>query len=233
MSWMARSTLDSAPLSAAGQAKARDTAPLRASATASIRPRKRLRPSTGIAISMRASQPIARRKSEFAHQRPVDARRGDFQPIGLAHRLLEVEHRRQRLAGAFAIVDRHGSVRALGHDLHASRPGRRKPSREPRAIRDRANIGSAMRAMRRARPLSAIRRASSSPSSGAGAICGRDVASMIPCGNKKERVPAGPHSQNLSLSVSMRSYENYRSGFYPIIARNARKKRAASSGRGP
>jgi hypothetical protein len=78
-----------------------------------------LRPFTGIAISIRASQPIARRKSDS-----VDAGRRDFEPVGLAHRLLEVEHRRQRLARAFAIADRHGPVRTLGHDLHRRALGR-------------------------------------------------------------------------------------------------------------
>ena len=58
------------------------------------------------------------REIRFAHQRPIDARRGNLQPIGLRHRLLDVEDRRQRHADAFAILDRHRPVGTLRHDLN-------------------------------------------------------------------------------------------------------------------
>src|SRR5215207_9362399 len=52
-----------------------------------------------------------------AGERPVDAGRGDFETVGLRHRILEIEHRRDRTAHRLAIRDRHGAVRPLGHDL--------------------------------------------------------------------------------------------------------------------
>ena len=51
------------------------------------------------------------------HQWTVDAGRRHFQPIGLRNGVFDVEHRRQRLARQFAIVDVHRAVGLLGHDL--------------------------------------------------------------------------------------------------------------------
>ncbi len=53
-----------------------------------------------------------------AHQRAVDAGRGNFQPVGLLDRIVDVEHRRQRPRDILAILDAHRAVGALGHDLH-------------------------------------------------------------------------------------------------------------------
>ena len=52
-----------------------------------------------------------------ADQRPVDARRGDLQPIGAFDRIGDVEHRRQRPRDRLAILDQHGSVGPFRHDL--------------------------------------------------------------------------------------------------------------------
>jgi len=72
-----------------------------------------------------------------------------------------------------------------------------------------------------------MRRASSSPWSGARAIGGGDVPSMNPCGNKKERSRSGPLSMFLFIR-STKSYENFQGAYYPIVAPNARKKRRPS-----
>ena len=56
----------------------------------------------------------------FAHQRPVDAGRGNLQPVGAVDRIGDVEHRRQRARHGLAILDRHRAVRALRHDLHGA-----------------------------------------------------------------------------------------------------------------
>ena len=53
-----------------------------------------------------------------AHQRPVNSGRRDFQAIRPVDGIGHVEHRRQRARGRLAILNGHGSVRALGHDLH-------------------------------------------------------------------------------------------------------------------
>ncbi len=55
-----------------------------------------------------------------AHQRPVDARRGNLQPIGAIDRIGDIEHRRQRARHRFAILDLHRSVRPFRHDLHGA-----------------------------------------------------------------------------------------------------------------
>ena len=54
------------------------------------------------------------------HQRPVDAGRRHFQPVGAVDRIGDVEHRRQRARGGFAILDQHRAVGPLGHDLHGA-----------------------------------------------------------------------------------------------------------------
>ena len=58
-----------------------------------------------------------------AHQRPVDAGRRDFQAIGAFDRVAGIKHRRKRARGGFAILDGHGSVRPLGHDLNSAAGG--------------------------------------------------------------------------------------------------------------
>ncbi len=72
----------------------------------------------GIALEIRAP-----------HQRPVDAGRRHFEPIGAIDRVGDVEHRRQRARDGLAVLDRHGAVRPLGHDLDgaAGEPGNPDP----------------------------------------------------------------------------------------------------------
>ena len=53
-----------------------------------------------------------------AHQRPVDPRRGNFQPVGAIDRIGHVHHRRQGARNLLAILDQHRAVRPLRHDLH-------------------------------------------------------------------------------------------------------------------
>ena len=52
-----------------------------------------------------------------AHQRTVDARRGNLQPVGALDRIGDVEHRRQRPRDRLAILDLHRAIGPLGHDL--------------------------------------------------------------------------------------------------------------------
>ncbi len=52
-----------------------------------------------------------------AHQRPVDAGRGNLQPVGAVDRVGDIEHRRQRLRNRLAILDLHRSVGPFRHDL--------------------------------------------------------------------------------------------------------------------
>ena len=52
-----------------------------------------------------------------AHQRAVDPGRGNFQPVGALDRIGDVKHRRQRPRDRLAILDQHGSIRPLRHDL--------------------------------------------------------------------------------------------------------------------
>ena len=55
-----------------------------------------------------------------ANQRPIDARRGNLQPIGTVDRVGDVEHRRQCTRHRLAILDLHRSIRPFGHDLHSA-----------------------------------------------------------------------------------------------------------------
>ena len=57
------------------------------------------------------------REIRLAHQRPVDARRRHFQMIRLVDRIFDIEDRRNGPADLLAILDGHGAVLALGHDL--------------------------------------------------------------------------------------------------------------------
>ncbi len=52
-----------------------------------------------------------------AHQGAIEARRGDLQPIGLADRILDIDHRRQSVVDFLAFVDGQRTVGPLGHDL--------------------------------------------------------------------------------------------------------------------
>ena len=54
------------------------------------------------------------------HQRPVDARRRNLQPIGALDRIGDIKHRRQRARCGLAVLDRHGAVRPFRHDLHGA-----------------------------------------------------------------------------------------------------------------
>ena len=95
-------------------------------------------------------------------KRPVDARGGELEPIGLAHDVLDVEHRRERRAGPLAVLNRHRPVRPLGHDLHRRPAGRRDldpHEPQPEIAQDRR--GDAPDAQRG--PASSMRRGSSSP----------------------------------------------------------------------
>ena len=129
--------------------------------TPSSMPRKRLRPSTATAISILTTLAGIALEIRAAHQRPVDAGRGDLQPIGALDRIGDVEHRRQRARDRLAILDRHRAVRPLRHDLHGAAvdAGDAHPH-QPIAEARRA---PARRSRRRAppRPGSAIRRGSS------------------------------------------------------------------------
>ena len=112
---------------------------------------------------------VAERPHEIgaAHQRPVDAGRGHFEPVFARDRVLEVEHRRQRPAGRLAILDRHRAVGPLGHDLQRRRDAARA-SPAPAAARDRLSTGPATWATRAATPVSVVRRGSSSAADLAG-----------------------------------------------------------------
>ena len=87
-----------------------------------------LRDVAGIAVEIRTP-----------HQRPVDAGRGNLQPIGGFDRVGDIEHRRQRARGGLAVLDRHGAVRPFGHDLYgaAGKAGDAHPH-QPIAERRRA-----------------------------------------------------------------------------------------------
>ena len=84
-----------------------------------------------------------------------------------------------------AILDRHGAVRPLGHDLHRAAVGRRDP--HPHEVEaERAITGSTIAATRAATPVSVMRRLSRWL-----AI----VRSGAPASdNKKERTRRGPLS---------------------------------------
>ena len=83
-------------------------------------------------------------KIGFAHQRPVDAGRGDLQPVGLREQVLDVERRRQIFARALAILDRYRPVGAFGHDLHGcARPGGDLHPDEPEAEIAQHGLGDA------------------------------------------------------------------------------------------
>ena len=84
----------------------------------------------------------------FAHQRPVDAGRGNFQPVGAVDRVGDVEHRRQRARHRLAVLDRHGAVRPLRHDLHGAAVGGRNLAPAPAGSRVCSSTGSAIAATR-------------------------------------------------------------------------------------
>ena len=52
------------------------------------------------------------------HQRAIDPRRRNLQPIGPLDRVGHIHHRRQRARNRLAVLDQHRPVRTLGHDLH-------------------------------------------------------------------------------------------------------------------
>ena len=112
-------TSGSSPAAAIGAAQPR-ACRLRRRASS---PRKRLRPSTGAAISILRDMAGIAVEIRAPHQRPVDAGRRHFQPIGALDRIGGIEHRRQRARGGLAILDRHRAVRPLGHDLHGAAGG--------------------------------------------------------------------------------------------------------------
>src|ERR1700752_2068544 len=53
----------------------------------------------------------------FAHQWALDAWRGNLEVIGLLDWILDIERRRHGTTYFLAVLDRHGAVLALGHDL--------------------------------------------------------------------------------------------------------------------
>ena len=74
------------------------------------------------------------RKIRGANQRAVEARRRDFQPIGLADRILDIDHRRQGVVNFLAFVDGQRAIRPLGHDLDdGALPGREFDAHQTKA----------------------------------------------------------------------------------------------------
>ena len=68
------------------------------------------------------------------HQRPVDARRRNFQAIFAGDGVGDIEFGRKRLARRFAVADGHGPVGALGHDLQGLAVLRQQPdAHQPQA----------------------------------------------------------------------------------------------------
>ena len=118
------------------------------SPTSAILPRKRLRSATRIEVSSLTRWPIPVREIGLAHQRPVDARRRDFEMIRLVERIIDVEHRRDGAAGLLAVLDGHRAVVALGHDLQGQAVLRRAGAPAPAGNRWRA--APARRSPRRA-----------------------------------------------------------------------------------
>ena len=107
----------------------------------------------GIALEIRA-----------AHQRPVDARRGNLQPIGALDRVGDIEHRRQRARDRLAILDLHRAVRPLGHDLHGAAGLAGNPDPHQAIAHAAAAPGPATADTRAATPGSTTRRGSASSS---------------------------------------------------------------------
>ena len=191
-----RATVSSAPRRRPPAADRRRVAPSTAS-TASMMPAKPL------AAFERVAQLDARLVADgaaeigFAHQRPVDARRRHFQPVGRADRVFEVEMRRDRHAGGLAILDAHRAVRLLGHHLQDRRGGGgelhpHQPIADARSGR-RDDLGDAPRLPvldDEPRLVETLGRGLERRDMGCHHAAGR--------ANKKERVPAGAHSQNLS-----------------------------------
>jgi hypothetical protein len=124
------------------------------------------------------------------HQRPVDPGRGQFQPVFPFHRVLDVEHRRERARGRLAILDRHAAVGTFRHDLHgdagfAENADPHQPVAETRQHRRRDGRDA------RGDPL-----LDDEPRFGE-VFCGVRIDHARKCrlsGNKKERVPGGPLS---------------------------------------
>ena len=196
-------------------------------------PRKRLRPSDrhvhldlrempGMALEIRA-----------AHQRTVEPRRGNFQPIGAVDRVGDIEDRRQRARNLFAILDRQRAVRPLGHDLHRAafgagnahphqpiahaldhRLGDRGDARGQSRLRDQARIGGRLDCSYR----SSIRLMKQIGFGTAFESCPRESSNVGPdhapfrgrSGNKKERVPGGAHSQKPTGSKDRYEMSDYR-----------------------
>ena len=166
-----------------------------------------------------------------AHQRTVDARRRNLQPIGPVDRIGDVEHRRQRPRDRLAILDLHRSIGSFRHNLNgaAGLAGDLDPHQAvAHALQDRALRPPTRVPPRRARRRVAAQRAVRHPrnqrldrSYPVSKSVWRDLsvrlvsralpdrrsyrnrtpASRVHSGNKKERVPEGP----LSIRDRMRT----------------------------
>ena len=144
--------------------------------------------------SSRSGQCRHSARNPTPHQRPVDARRGNLEPIGAVDRVGDIEHRRQRARDLLAILHRHRAVRPLRHDLHGAAVERRTRARAPGDSRAAASTGSTIAATRAASPCSTISRGSLSSCSGGGA--GRLVPRCAAIAVTKKSGPRGTHSQN-------------------------------------
>ena len=181
-------------------AQPRSRRPRRRSST----PRNRRRPSTATAISILTSWPAMTLEIRAAHQRPIDAGRGNLEPVGALDRIRDVEHRRQRARRRLAVLDRHRAVRALRHDLDgAARRGRTcapAPAGSQAGhhrLRDGGDAGRHALLDDQARSSDPIWLDRSSSCSAATSVAPVSAAAGHR-GNKKERVPGEPTLKNRS-----------------------------------
>ena len=88
--------------------------------TPSIRPLNRFLPLDQLLQLYLRLMTGERREIAWPHQRPVDARRRDLEPVAARHRIERFEQRRKLAADRCAIVDGHLTVRPVRHHLHRS-----------------------------------------------------------------------------------------------------------------
>ncbi len=176
---------------------------------ASMMPRNRLRPPSSLWPTAHFDpRLLADGPDEIgsAHQRPVDSRRRNLQPIGALHRIIDIEHRRQRLAHSLAIRDRHAAVGALRHHLHrgAGLPRKLHPHQAVAEIgQDRhsqmRDPGGDPRLGRKARLVQAALVCVGVQDRAPRALSSSRL--WRSSGNKKERVPGGPLSNANHLTM--------------------------------
>ena len=172
--------------------------------TPSSRPRNRRRPLTATAISILTLVAGIALEIRAPHQRPVDAGRRHFKPVGAIDRIGDVEHRRQRARDYLAVLDLHRAVRPFGHDLHgaAGEPRNLHPHQSV-AAGDQDRLGD-RRYPRRHALLDDQARLGIRPGCRSLRSFARSAARPFNChpgstgpvgpafGNKKERVPGEP-----------------------------------------